>query len=85
MKYHILLLSIYCGVLYFGCVLKYNHVVFKKIIVTALPKCLNDPKGTLSHSQTLTPLFHLRIHTGDPDTSQVTPTRPLTQPPSHTK
>ena len=30
MKYHILLLSIYCGVLYFGCVLKYNHTVFKK-------------------------------------------------------
>ena len=28
MKYHILLLSIYCGVLYFGCVLKYNHTMF---------------------------------------------------------
>ena len=30
MKYHILLLSIYCGVLYFGCVLKYNHTMFQK-------------------------------------------------------
>ena len=28
MKYHILLLSIYCDVLYFGCVLKYNHTMF---------------------------------------------------------
>lgn len=27
MKYHILLLSIYC-VLYFGCILKYNHTMF---------------------------------------------------------
>ena len=29
MKYHILLLSIYC-VLYFGCILKYSHTMFKK-------------------------------------------------------
>ena len=28
MKCHILLLSVFCGVLYFGCVLKYNHAVF---------------------------------------------------------
>ena len=28
MKYHILLLPIYCGVLYFGCVLKYNLAMF---------------------------------------------------------
>ena len=82
MKYRILLASIYSGIRYFGCVLKYNHVVFKKIIVTALPKCLNDPEGALSQSQTLTLPFHLRIHTGNPDTSQVTPTRPLAEPPS---
>ena len=80
MKHRILLPSIYSGIRYIGCVLKYNHVVLKKIIVTALPKCLNDPKGTLNHSQTLTPPFHLRIHTGDPDTSQVTPTRPPCAP-----
>ena len=30
MKCHILLLSVFCGVLYFGCVLKYNHAMFKK-------------------------------------------------------
>ena len=30
MKYHILLLSIYRGVLYFGCVLKYNHIKKRK-------------------------------------------------------
>ena len=30
MKYHILLPSIYYGVLYFGCILKYNHDLKKK-------------------------------------------------------
>ena len=28
MKYHVLLLSTYYSILYFGCVLKYNHIVF---------------------------------------------------------
>ena len=30
MKYHILLPSVYYGILHFGCILKYNHVVLKK-------------------------------------------------------
>jgi len=29
-KYHILLPSVYYGILHFGCILKYNHVVLKK-------------------------------------------------------
>ena len=46
MKYHVLLPSIYYSVVYFGCVLKYNHVVFfKKVWNKFLAEQINQKGG----------------------------------------
>ena len=47
-KNHILLPSTYCGVLYFLCVLKYNHAMFEKKKEKEKPEASKDKEIRLS-------------------------------------